>query len=60
MNGNDINRLTGQKTGGYVNKNKLVTGKQRGWTEEGQRGEDGEKRAQKGRDKGQERQKKRK
>ena len=44
LNGNDINRLTEQKTGGYVNKNKLVTEKER---EDGQR-EDREGRTERG------------
>lgn len=39
LNGTDINRLTEQKTGGDVNKNKLVTEKKREWIEKRQRGE---------------------
>lgn len=38
LNGTDINRLTEQKTGGDVNKNKLVTEKKREWIEKRQRG----------------------
>lgn len=41
FNGKDINRLTEQKTGADVNKNKLVTKKKRGWTEERQGEEKG-------------------
>lgn len=43
LNGTDINRLTEQKTGGDVNKNKLVTEKKRGWIEKRRRGEKGKK-----------------